>query len=59
MARKWIQKAIKRKGAFRAKAQRAGVSTRELASRVKAHPEKYDTLTRRQASLARTLIAMH
>jgi hypothetical protein len=55
MARKWIQKAIKRPGAFRAKAKRAGMSTMEYARKVLANPERYDTRTVRQARLALTL----
>jgi hypothetical protein len=55
MARKWIQKAIKRPGAFRAKAKRAGMSTMEYARKVAANPERYDTRTVRQARLALTL----
>jgi hypothetical protein len=59
MARKWIDRAIQRKGAFRAKAKKAGKSTRAFASQVMSNPEKYDPRTRRQAALARTLISMH
>ncbi len=55
MARKWIQKAIKRPGAFRAKAKRAGMSTMEYARKVLANSERYDTRTVRQARLALTL----
>jgi hypothetical protein len=55
MARKWIQKAIKRPGAFRAKAKRAGMSTMEYARKVLANPERHDTRTVRQARLALTL----
>jgi hypothetical protein len=52
---KWIQKAIKRPGAFRAKAKRAGMSTSEFANHVLANKDKYDTRTIRQAVLAKTL----
>lgn len=60
MARKtnWIQKAIKRPGAFRKKAQARGMSTREFAQQVMQNPGRYDTRTRKQASLALTLMAM-
>lgn len=60
MARKtnWIQKAIKRPGAFRKKAQARGMTTREFAQQVMANPKRYDTRTRKQASLALTLIGM-
>lgn len=54
----WIQSAIKRPGAFRAKAQRRGLSTAEFAREVLAHPERYETRTVRQASLAKTLSAL-
>ncbi|MEJ5251930.1 MAG: hypothetical protein WHX60_08590 [Armatimonadota bacterium] len=60
MARKgWIQKAIKRPGAFRQKAQARGMSTREFAQQVKANPKRYDARTRKQASLALTLMNMN
>jgi hypothetical protein len=51
---KWMQKAVKRPGAFRAKAQKAGVSTSAFASRVLANPGGHDPRTVRQANLART-----
>jgi hypothetical protein len=55
MARKWIQQAIKRPGAFRAKAKHAGMSTMAYARKVLANPKGYDTRTIRQARLAITL----
>lgn len=60
MARKtnWIQKAIKRPGAFRKKAQARGMSTREFAQQVTQNPRRYDARTRKQASLALTLMGM-
>jgi hypothetical protein len=51
----WIQGAIKRPGAFTAKAEEAGKSTAEYAREVTAHPEKYEKRTVRQARLAQTL----
>ena len=63
--KKWIKKAIKRPGAFKAKAKRAGMST--SATAYKRYKEllftnkelkkgsRYSTRTKRQASLARTL----
>lgn len=51
-----IRQVIKRPGAFRAKAKRRGLSTKEFARKVLAHPEDYDTRTVRQARLARTLM---
>lgn len=55
MAEKWIKGAIKRPGAFRAKAEKAGMSTQEYARSVSAHPDKHDTRTVRQANLAKEL----
>ena len=51
----WIQKAIKRPGAFTRKAKAAGKSVAEFAATVRANPTRYSTRTKRQASLARTL----
>lgn len=51
----WIQSAIKRPGAFTAKAKSEGVSVPKLISRVKKNPSKYSTRTVRQANLANTL----
>ncbi len=51
----WIQSAIKRPGAFTAKAKSKGVSVPKLISRVKKNPSKYSTRTVRQANLANTL----
>jgi hypothetical protein len=53
--RKWIQKAIKRPGAFTEKARRRGMSVAQFAEQVIRNPERYDTRTVRQAHLARTL----
>ena len=55
MAKKWIQGAIKRKGTFKAKAKRAGMSTSAYARKVLKKGSKASTRTKRQASLARTL----
>jgi hypothetical protein len=52
---KWIQKAIKRPGAFKAKAKRAGMSTSAYASKVLTKGSKASTRTKRQAALAKTL----
>ena len=51
----WIQKAIRKPGAFRKQAQRAGKSTMEFAREVVRNPERYDTTTVRRARLAITL----
>jgi len=56
--KKWIQKAIKRPGAFKAKAKKAGMSTQAFANKVLANKDKYDKRTVRQAVLAKTLSKM-
>jgi hypothetical protein len=58
MAKNWIQNAIKRPGAFRAKAKKAGMSTQAFANKVLANKDKYDDRTVRQAVLAKTLAKM-
>jgi hypothetical protein len=50
---KWMAGAVKRPGAFRAKAQKAGMSTSAYAAKVKNSPTA-STRTKRQAALART-----
>lgn len=45
---------VKRPGAFRAKAQGAGMSTSAYASKVLKPGSKADTRTKRQAALAKT-----
>jgi hypothetical protein len=55
---KWIQGAIKRPGAFRAKAKRAGMSTQSYARTIMRSPGRYDARTVRQARLAITLMGM-
>jgi len=57
--KKWIQKAIKRPGAFSAKARRAGMSTRAYARKVLANPERYSKRTVQQARLALTLMKLN
>lgn len=54
MADKWIQGAVRHPGAFRAKAEKAGMSTQEYARKVRSDP-KASTTTKRQAALAQTL----
>lgn len=51
----WIQGAIKRPGAFTAKAKKKGLSVAAMASKVTANPSKYSKLTVQQANLAKTL----
>ena len=58
MAKKWIQGAIKRPGAFRKKAKKAGMSTSAYASKVLSKGSKASTRTKRQAALSQTLSKM-
>lgn len=53
--KKWIQKAIKRPGAFTAKAKKAKKSVAGMAAAVRKNPERYSPTTVRQANLAVTL----
>lgn len=52
---RWIRGAIKRPGAFTAKARARGLTVAEFAAKVRANPGRYSLLTRRQANLAHTL----
>lgn len=51
----WIQGAIKRPGAFTAKAKKAKKSVAGFATAVTKNPSKYSATTVRQANLAKTL----
>ena len=51
----WIAGAIKRPGAFTAKAKKAGKSIAGMAAAVTKNPQKYSPLTVKQANLAKTL----
>jgi hypothetical protein len=53
--KKWIKNAIKRPGAFKAKAKRAGMTTNAYARHVLRKGSRATTRTKRQASLALTL----
>ena len=55
MAEKWIQGAIKRKGAFSAKAKQAGMPTSTYAKKVLKKGSTASTRTKRQANLSQTL----
>jgi hypothetical protein len=57
--KKWIQKAIKRPGAFTKKAKAAGMSVSEYAAKVTKKGSKASARTKRQANLAKTLKKMH
>ena len=50
----WMQSAVKRPGAFTAKAQSHKMGTQRFASEVLSGKVKSDTRTKRQASLAET-----
>jgi hypothetical protein len=52
---KWIKGAVKRPGAFTAKAKAHKMGVQDFATKVIASPEKYAVRTRKQAVLARTL----
>jgi len=54
-SKNWIQKAIRKPGAFRKQAQRAGKSTMQYARDVVRNPSRYSTTTVRRARLAITL----
>ena len=53
--KRWIQGAIKRPGAFKAKAKAAGMSTSAYANKVTKKGSKASTRTKRQANLAKQL----
>jgi hypothetical protein len=57
--KKWIKGAIKRPGAFKAKAKKAGMSTAAYAKKVTKKGSKASMRTKRQASLAKTLGKMN
>ena len=56
--KRWIQGAIKRPGAFKAKAKKAGMPTSAYARKVLRKNSKASTRTKRQAALAVTLSKM-
>ncbi len=56
--RDWIKGAIKRPGAFRKKAEEAGMSTKAFAEKVTSNKEDYSARTGKQAELAETLMGM-
>jgi hypothetical protein len=56
--KKWIAGAVKRPGAFTAKAKEAGMSTQAYARKVANSPTA-STRTKRQAALARTFGRMN
>jgi hypothetical protein len=56
--KKWIQQAIRKPGAFRQQAKRAGKSTLEFAREVLRNPARYGRTTVRRARLAITLMKL-
>ena len=54
----WIQKAVKRPGAFTRKAKAAGMGVQQFAKNVDDNPGKYSTRTKKQANLAQTFASM-
>jgi hypothetical protein len=55
MADKWIQGAVKRPGAFTAKAKGAGEGVQQYARHVLAPGSGASTLTKQQANFARNM----
>ena len=51
----WIKGAIKRPGAFKKKAEKAGMSTAAYAKKVTKPGSRASTRTKQQANLAKTL----
>ena len=54
----WIQKAVKRPGAFTKKADAHDMGVQQFAQYVDDNPKKFDTRTKRQANLAQTFASM-
>ena len=56
---KWIQKVVEspdfEKGAFTAEAKEHGMTTKAFMKTVLAHPEKYDTTTRKRAQFMKNI----
>lgn len=58
MAKQWIAKAIKHPGAFKAKAEKAGMETKVYAKKVTAAGSHASASTKKQAVLAKTLAGL-
>jgi len=56
---KFIQGAIKHPGAFTAQAKRHGLTAAQFQKEVLAHPDRYDSTTRKRAQLRKTLVGMN
>jgi len=57
-AEDWIDGAVKKPGAFKAQAERAGMSTAAFAKHVLAHKAKFNAKTEKRANLAQTFSKM-
>ena len=57
-AEDWIDKAVKKPGAFKAQAERAGMSTSAFAKHVLANKDKFNAKTEKRANLAKTFSKM-
>jgi hypothetical protein len=58
MAKKWIQKAIKKPGSFTKQAKKAGESVQDFANQVLKKGSKASSKTKARARLAKTLKKM-
>lgn len=58
MVKKWIQKAIKKPGAFTAQAKEAGMGVQTYANYVLKEKSKASKLTKQRARLAKTLSSL-
>lgn len=54
MADKWMQDAVKRPGAFKAKAKKAGKGVKGFIAQVLSPDSKSNSRTKKQANLAKT-----
>ena len=57
-AEDWIDGAVKKPGAFKAQAERAGMSTSAFAKHVLANKDKFNAKTEKRANLAKTFSKM-
>ena len=57
--KKFIEDAIKRPGAFTAKAEKKGITTAQLQENVLSNPDDYDERTVKQARLRKTLVGLN
>ena len=57
--KKFIKDAIKRPGAFTAKAKKRGITTAQFQENVLSNPDEYDERTVKQARLRKTLVGLN